>query len=309
MLLIGLIVGIGQAIGLVASPIDAVNYWNAGTSSQLYPEFWANTAGSFLFYPPPVAQLSTLLQPIGWSAFIVVWTTILFACFWWCAREWSLPLVALGVLVVMGVPIPGAETFLGYALLGNMQWLLAVLVVLSVRHPAGWAVVGLTKTGPAVGGLWHVFRGEWAAVGRAAIATVAIFLISFAVAPQMWIDWVGFVARNISMANPPMPLFPIPFSVRFASACLLVAIGARTDRAWLVPIAAGLALPALWGVGFLPFWVGALRLRTPVASPAVVRAPTLGRTEPYLVALPTSLIPVMDPDLTSTQTQRPSVPV
>jgi hypothetical protein len=306
MLLVGLIVGIGQATGLVSSPLDAVAYWRAGTSAQLYPASWADTSGTFLFYPPPVAQLSTLLQPIGWTAFIVVWTTILFACFWWCARDWSLPLVGLGVMVVIGIPVPAGEAFLSYALLGNMQWLLAVLVVVSVRHPTGWAGLVWTKTGPAVGGLWHAFRGDWSAVRRAGAASIVVGLISFSCAPQMWVDWIGFVTRNAAMADPPMPLFPVPFSIRFVSACVLVAVGARSNKAWLVPIAAGWALPALWGFGFLPFWVAALRLRAPVQVTTLART-TEHRRPLSEVTLPAELVPVMDPDVVGSEAPVPLV--
>lgn len=160
MLLIGFLAGIGQVAGLVSPPVDSLVYWAAGTSTLLYPEHWSQVSNGLLFYPPPVAQLSTLLQPIGWAAFNVIWNVLIFGCFWYCAGRWSLPLVAVGLLPVIGVPVPVVGTFLGYALLGNMQWLLAALVIIALRHPSAWAAQVVTKTGPAVGGLWHVFRGE-----------------------------------------------------------------------------------------------------------------------------------------------------
>lgn len=260
MLLIGFLAGIGQVAGLVSPPVDSLVYWAAGTSTLLYPEHWSQVSNGLLFYPPPVAQLSTLLQPIGWAAFNVIWNVLIFGCFWYCAGRWSLPLVAVGLLPVIGVPVPVVGTFLGYALLGNMQWLLAALVIIALRHPSAWAAQVVTKTGPAVGGLWHVFRGEWRAVFMAAGATALVVAISFAFAPRMWADWIGFVGRNYTFADPPVPLFPVPFGVRILSAAALVAWGARTDRRWAVPIAAGWALPALYGFGFLPFWIGARRL-------------------------------------------------
>jgi hypothetical protein len=262
MLLIGLFAGVGQVAGLVSLPGDSLAYWAAGTSTQLYPEHWSQVATGFLFYPPPVAQLSTLLQPLGWAAFDILWNLLIFGCFWYCAGRWSLPLVAVGLLPVIGVPIPIVGTFLGYALLGNMQWILAALVVVALRHPSAWAVQVVTKTGPGVGAFWHVFRGEWRAVVATASATALVVAISFAFAPNMWADWIGFIARNYTFANPPDPLFPIPFWVRALSALALVGWGARTDRRWTVPIAAGWALPALYGFGFLPFWIAARRVRS-----------------------------------------------
>ncbi len=62
------------------------------------------------------------------------------------------------------------------------------------------------------------------------------------------------------MADPPMEAFFIPFGVRLATAIPLLVWGARTNRPWTVPVACGWSLPALYGLGFLPFWVAATRL-------------------------------------------------
>jgi hypothetical protein len=261
MLLLGLLSGIAQAVHVLPTPGDAEVYWLSATSSQLYPTHWGDfSGGQYLYYPPPVAQLSALLQPLGWPLFIVLWTTLIFACFWYCARWLSLPLVIAGLPAVLGYPIPFADTFLSYALLGNMQWILAALVLVAIRHPSAWSVVALTKTGPAIAGLWHVVRGEWRAARMAALTTVLIVGVSVALGPRLWVDWVGFVANNYTLANPPQPLFPVPFGVRLITAGALVAWGARTDRAWTIPVAAGWAVPALYGLGFLPFWTASLRL-------------------------------------------------
>jgi hypothetical protein len=39
---------------------------------------------------------------------------------------------------------------------------------------------------------------------------------------------------------------PVPLWIRLPISLAVVAWGARTDRAWTVPVAAMLALPALW---------------------------------------------------------------
>ena len=227
----------------------------------MYPERWGDPGvGQWLFYPPPVVQVSALIQPIGWSIFTVGWTTLIFASCWYCARAWALPLLAIGLLPVAGIPLPVADVFLTYALLGNIQWPLAALVVMSLRQPALWAVLGVTKMGPAIGGLWHVVRGEWHAVRIAALATALVVVVSVALNPALWAEWVVFVARNGSLADPPLPLFPVPFLVRVVIAAGIVVWGARNDEPWLVPIAAGLAVPALYGLSFLVFWTGAITL-------------------------------------------------
>lgn len=259
MLLLGVICGLAQTRGILALPPDAFNYWAAGTSHGLYPRAWADWAGGqFLYYPPPTAQLMTILQPLGWNLFLVVWTSVIFASFWYCAGRWSLPLLALGIPGTLGVPLVGI--FAGYALNGNMQWPLAALTVIAIRRPAAWSILAVTKVTPAVGVLWHIIRGEWRSASIAVLATAAILAISVALGPSLWVDFLGFTARNYTMANPPLPVFPVPFGVRLVTAGAFVIWGARFDRAWTVPVAAGWAIPALYGLGFLPFWIAALRL-------------------------------------------------
>ena len=111
-------------------------YWQAGTSPDLYPTSWSAIVTGQMPYPPPIAQISTLLQPMGWPAFILLLTTFTFAAFWYCAREWSLPLIAIGIPWFLGIGPGEPATFLGYALIGNLQWILAALTVLALRHSA-----------------------------------------------------------------------------------------------------------------------------------------------------------------------------
>jgi hypothetical protein len=260
MLLTGLLVGIADAIGAFAKPVDAVVYWQAGTSSELYPTQWGDFHEGHLMYPPPVAQLSTLLQPIGWQLFVIILMVATFAAFWFCARKWSLPLVVIGIPYFLGIGPEAPATFLAYALLGNIQWILAALTVVALDHPAAYPALVLTKGTSGIGWLWHLVRGEWLAALVGAAATVGVLAISFVAAPSIWIDFLNFVSRNAALANPPMPTFPVPFGIRFAIAIVLLFWGAARNHRWTVPIAAGLALPVVWGLGFLPFFVAATRL-------------------------------------------------
>jgi hypothetical protein len=261
MLLAGLIVGVAIAATGAFNPVDATNYWQAGTSTRLYPASWSEYAPGYLFYPPFVAQLSTLLQPIGWQAFVVILTVATFGAMWYCAREWSFPLLLLGVPHYLNVGPPELAVFLDYALLDNLQWILAALCIVAIRRPTLWALLLLTKVTSAVGWWWHPLRGEWRKAATGAAAAVALFTVSIVAAPHMWFDFAGFVAANYTMANPPMTAFFVPVGIRIPMSFLLVVWGARTDRSWTVPVAIGWALPALYGVGFLPFWVAAVVAR------------------------------------------------
>ena len=259
-LLVGLIVGIAFAVGGFAKPVDAVIYWQAGTSPALYPQSWSQCCEGRIFYPPPFAQLSTLLQPLGWQIFVVLLTVAIFGSIWYCARAWSLPLLAAGIPFYLGIGPELPSIFLSYALLGNIQWILAAATVVAFRQPAAYALLALTKMTCGIGWLWLVFRREWRAAGVAVGATTLVVAVSFLFAPSLWLEFVGFLARNASMADPPVPLIPIPFPIRLAGSVALIAWGAPRNHRWVVPIAAGLAVPALWGLSFLPFLVAATRL-------------------------------------------------
>ena len=267
-LVVGLIVGIAFAVGGFAKPVDAVIYWQAGTSSELYPQSWSQCCEGRIFYPPPFAQLSTLLQPLGWKIFVVLLTIAIFASVWYCARGWSLLLLAAGIPYYLGLGPELPSTFLSYALLGNIQWILAAATVVAFRQPAAYALLALTKMTSGIGWLWLVFRREWRAAGVAVGATTLVVVVSFLFAPSLWLEFVGFLARNASMADPPVPLFPVPFPIRLSGSVALIAWGAHRNHRWVVPIAAGLAVPALWGLSFLPFLVAATRLvdRTPART-------------------------------------------
>ena len=265
MLLLGILVGIAHAMGSFAAPVDGLAYWEAGTSSRLYPEFWSESRTGYLFYPPPVAQVSTLLQPIGWPAFILCLTTLTFAAFWYCAGRWSLPLVAIGIPWLFGIGPEEPAKFLAYALIGNLQWILAAVTVMALRHPSLWAVELLAKVTTGIGWWWHVIRGEWRAAATGAAATAIIVGVSVALAPGMWIDYLGFAVRNYSASDPPLLMFPIPLGIRIATGVTLLIWGARTNRAWTVPVACGWSLVGMWGFAFLPFFVAAWRVRQDLA--------------------------------------------
>jgi hypothetical protein len=265
MLLLGILVGIAQGMGLFAAPVDALAYWEAGTSSSLYPEYWSEFRTGYLFYPPPVAQVSTLLQPLGWPAFILCLTALTFVAFWYCAGRWSLPLLVIGIPWCLGVGPEEPGKFLAYALIGNLQWILAAMTVLALRHPSLWAVELVTKVTTGIGWWWHVIRGEWRAAATGAVATVIIVGISVALSPTSWIGYLGFAMRNYSAPDPPLVMFPIPLGIRLVSAATLLIWGARTNRAWTVPVACGWSLVGMWGFAFLPFFVAAWRVREDAA--------------------------------------------
>jgi glycosyl transferase family 87 len=257
-LLFGVVFGVGQAAGLVSHPIDADIYWRASLDN-LYGAGW----GGYL-YPPPMAQILAPLHLLPYGLVIVAWTTLLFGCLWYCARWATLPLIGLGFLDLAGLPNAGSVV-LGSVLLGNVTLLMAAAVVAGIRHPAAWPIAVLTKQGPAVGLLWHVLRRDWPTVGRAVGLTIGIVAVSFALDPSLWTAYVGSMLA-LSGIPSPVPVVEVPWAIRLVAAVAIVA--AARERTWLIPIAAGLAVPALYGwESLLPVAVGAIALGRPVLGP------------------------------------------
>ena len=253
-LLVGLLVGLGQALGRVSLPGDAWLYWQAQPGA-LYSGTWITTG---YVYPPPFALALAPFHLLPWPVFIVGWTTLLFGALWYIARGWSLPLIAAGFVgIAAGLRDP-VTTTLAWALEGNVQLLLAAAAVAGMRYPGAWAVPLLTKMAPGVGVLWYAFRGERRRFTLALGVTVGIAALTFVLD---WRDWLAFLAW-VRIAGPsPVALVPVPFAVLALIAVGIVAFAARTNRPWLVPVACGICSPALYMWSFLPYWIGAATLR------------------------------------------------
>lgn len=255
------LLAMGVAFGLAwaisgGPPVDARLYW-ATDLNHLYGDVWGENASSFFVYPPVLAQVFVLLRPLGWPLFIVLWTIALFAATAYAGRIWALALVAIGIILFpfVGFHHPFSHPFL-YPLIGNIQPLLVACVVAGFRFPSLWSALLLTKIGPGVGVLWFAFRGEWRSFAIALGTTVAVALVSIVLAPQAWIDFVGFALRNAATPSP-NEVVPIPFAIRLMMSVGLLSWGARTNRRWTVPVAAGWAAIALYHWTFVEFWMAA----------------------------------------------------
>ena len=215
--------------------------WGTGQDARCY--YQATLADPYLHsawndpiayvYSPAFLQLVTPLTQLPWQAFMAVWTALLIAA----ARFLTGPrLLAAGLLFPFtAMEIAG----------GNVSLLLAVAIVIGFRWPAAWALVLLTKITPGIGLLWFAVRREWRHLAIALAATAAIVAVSFVMLPQQWRDWVDVIVGNAGKGGT-WASVPVPLWIRLPVAVAVVVWGARTDRAWAVPVAAMLALPALW---------------------------------------------------------------
>jgi hypothetical protein len=171
---------------------------------------------------------------VDWWVFWFLWTMLLVGTVVWVAGS------PTWVLAAFAFPFVALELYHG-----NINILLAAAIVLGFRHPWTWAFVLLTKPTAGVGLLWFVVRGEWRSLWIALGAAAVPCLISLAVAPSLWADWVDLLVQSAT-TTPLSSNVPIPLWIRLPVAALLVIWGARTNRRWTVVVSSMLALPVLW---------------------------------------------------------------
>jgi hypothetical protein len=210
---------------------DAYAYWSVDPADP-----YAQPAGELGAFPyTPVAVW--FFAPLGallWPTFLTLWLAFLVGTVIWLGWRAS--------LAVLAFPPVALELYHG-----NVHLLIAAAIALGFRYPGFWAVPLLTKVTPGVGLVWFAVRREWRRLGWALGVTAVLVAITLVLDAGLWAEWWdSVVATGTGEAPVVQPQIPIPLWLRLPAALLLVAWGARTDRAWTVPAAATLAVPILW---------------------------------------------------------------
>jgi hypothetical protein len=240
---------------------DARCYWGPGYGAPYALSEW--TAPIAYVYSPAFLQLLAPLKLLDWEPFLGLWTILLLLA----VRFLSGPrLFALAIAVAVPELIGG-----------NIHLLIAVAIVVGFRYPAAWSLILLTKVTPGIGLLWFAVRREWHSLAVALGATAAIVAVSLAVDPRAWLEWLGVIGASVGKTSGTWAAIPIPLWFRLPIAVAVVVWGARTNRRWAVPVAAMLALPALW-YGGLAMLLAVIPLRDPRRSAFWSRRTGAGRT-------------------------------
>lgn len=224
--------------------VDAQAYHGFDLAT-LYQGVHLGDQDAFL-YSPVVAWLFAPLSALPYEVFYAVLAAVNLAALVWLLG-WELAAISL-----LAQPVSNEVGR------GNIHLLLAVAIVAGFRYPAAWAWVLLTKVTPGIGLLWFAFRREWRHLAVAVGSTLAIVVVSFVLAPGLWMRWFEMLASNAESTRP--SVLVIPVLPRLAAAAGLLALGAWRDRPAIVPVAAMLALPAIWVnslsmlVAVIPLW-------------------------------------------------------
>lgn len=189
-------------------------------------------SGAYL-YSPAFAQLIAPLTILPLAAFMAVWTVLLAAVFYWLLG-WRAFFVGLLAPVVMSIAI------------GQLDVLMAAVIVIGFRWPAAWLLPFITKLTPGIGVLWFAARGEWRSLGIALAATAGVVGLSMAIDPRAWIGWIEMLIRFETPTAANGVFLPVPLWIRLPLVALLIVWGARTNRRWVLPIGVAFALPTVW---------------------------------------------------------------
>ena len=244
-----LLAAIGGALLLIvavnrwATPSDEHAYWLAARGllegQPLYDPAATPVTPYAYWYPPVVAQvLVPVAAVLPALAFTAGWTLLMLACLWYLGGR--SPLGALALVVYLPVAV---EFWFR-----NVHLPLAVLLVLAIRRwPVLFAVGAAIKIAPGLGIVYLAARGRWRDAAITTAAGLAILVVSAALAPDAWRQFVDIVtARGPSEAA---GFLPVPYWSRaivgLALAIVAGRLKARIGEPLLV-VAVTIALPTLW---------------------------------------------------------------
>jgi hypothetical protein len=217
---------------------DARAYWTADLD-HLYDRGRVGGVDAYL-YSPVFAQLIQPLTWLPWPVFAALWAGLNLAALTWMAG----PGIAALLLIVPGSPVIDEVST------GNIHLLIAAALVLALRHAEWWAFPLLTKVTPGVGIAYLLGARRWRQLAIAAAITTALSLASFAIAPQLWFEWINVLASNRDRVIPTeITVIPGPIVVRTAVAGLAALVGGIIGWRWTIPVAATIALPVPWSSG------------------------------------------------------------
>ncbi len=221
--------------------VDTGAYW-LPWSQPIYNPGIALWLPHFVY--SPVAAL--VLRPFGllpYPVFAAGWTALGIATYAWLL--WPLPAVPRVVALLAGFAL---------ALNGNVEWGLALMVVLGMRRPPVWLLAAFTKVTPFLGFGWFVLLRDWRAVAQTALVGGALAAVSALVLPGEWVTWAHMLVAFSGQAGwagvlvPPVPLAP-----RVVVAVALLAWGALRRQPLVLPLVLIATQPDLqpWAFGYL----------------------------------------------------------
>ena len=231
---------------------DAWHMLDAWRNGPLYPVAWLQPASAY-GYSPIFPQLLFPLTHVGWPHLSELWDAVQIVALVWMLG----PALAVVALYFPWPALPGFGTAVQATINnGNPQLVFAAFIVIALtRFPVAWTFVLLTKSSSGIGILYYAFMRQWRTLATVVGVTIAISAFSFVLNPAWTFEWIRVwldaatrtgsgpaVSREIFVA--------VPMPVRSIIGVGVVALAARTNKLWLVPLGCFLALPDIHLGGF-----------------------------------------------------------
>ena len=234
------------ALARWGAPSDEHAYWLAARrlidGQALYDPTVSIVTPFAYLYPPPLAQALVPIAAVvpSWL-FSAGWTVLMaLALFWLADRD------VLRALALVAFPPVAVEFWFR-----NVHLLLAVLVVLGLRHASGWFAAGAAiKVSPGLGLPYLAVRGRWREAAIGVAVGLAMLGVSVALSPDAWRAYLDFVLSTDPLQQSAFIAVPLP--VRAAAGLLLAIVAGRLPRHVgdpLLVVAVTMALPSLWFTG------------------------------------------------------------
>ena len=215
--------------------IDARAWWTINLADLYGPgEQSLALIGAFR-YAPVIAWLFYPAIWLTWEQLVAVYLALSIAALWLLTGRRALLFLVAFPPVLLELVNGNVHLFIGLAIWVGLRW--------APAGAAAWAFVLFTKVSSGVGLVWFVARREWRSLAVALGVTAAITAAGALAAPHLWSEWIRSLA--IASSVPPPPGVP-PLVVRLPIAAAIAWYAGRTDRAWLVPVAAFVGLPIWW---------------------------------------------------------------
>lgn len=209
---------------------DFYAYWAVNPSD---PYRITDGLGAF-HYAPPVIWLAAPFRLVPFDVGFVIWTALMAGLLIWMTRSWALAWCAF--------PPVAAEFFHG-----NIDLLLAAVLVAGFRAPAAWMLLPITKITTGINLLWPLLRRDGRAM--AIVAVTALIVVGASLAIQgvdVWRAWIEHLQARLDRPEAGGALLDISLWMRLPVAVAVMVWAAVSGRHWLVPIAVVLAMPLLW---------------------------------------------------------------
>lgn len=192
---VGVLIGVDTfLLHLRLDPLADVHaYYDAGARLNaglpLYDQPATTDDADFYRYPPLLAIAFRPLALLPFDAAAAIWMGVLVAAF-------------AGTLVMSGLRDKWTWIVLGW-LAAPFAWSLVIgqahvlmTFLMTLASPLGIALAAQLKVFPILAGIYWLARREWRPVRALALWTVGLVALSFVLAPQATIDYIGFLGLD-----------------------------------------------------------------------------------------------------------------